>query len=145
MNSSKAPGKAAQSLHLVVTGILVLAASACWLVFGLLLHSAATLPHEGRGWCWDTLLAFACLGLLTALTTYMSMYGISKAIADASAWEKRLAWGRRAVGGATVFLVLLTVCVTVFSPGSPWALTRGAWLFPGALFLLWLIRRRRKS
>jgi hypothetical protein len=145
MKPSKATGKVVQWLHLVVTGILILAASGCWLVFGLLLYSEAFLPHEGSRSGWDAPLILALLGWLTALTTYVSMYGISKAVADAAIWDKRLVWGRRVVRVTTVLLMALWVCVTVFSPGSAFALGRGVWLLAGTLFLLWLVRRRKTS
>ncbi|HTA65363.1 MAG TPA: hypothetical protein VK753_07655 [Xanthomonadaceae bacterium] len=142
----KVPGKGAMWLHLVVTGTLILAALACWLVFGFGLYSEAFVvppPEEGHRWGWNALLALACLGWLAILTTYMSMHGIARVRSGAANWASWLAWGKRAVLGATVLFLGLVACARLSSPGGPWPWNRYDFLYAGVILVAWLMRRGR--
>jgi hypothetical protein len=130
-------------IHLVATAILILAAAACWVVLCVGLFEVIVQGHVG-GWNWNNAFALTTVCWLAALTTYMSMYGIAKAGVGGSAWQRRLAWGRLAVRGATMLFCALIACATVLAPDSNWGPGRGGALLLAGM-LLWFALRRRRS
>jgi hypothetical protein len=135
MNAVNVSGMSAGWIHLVVTGILVLLASGCCLVFLWFLYAVSV----GHRWDLEAAFALSTLAWLASLTTYMAMFGVARASGNMTNRERSLVWGRRVLAASSVLFSLLLVPFAIVTPGG---FKNVGWVV-AAFLLVWLVRRKR--